>query len=133
MAPHPLTGSLGRAKSGLRPRQMTARARVDVVVAAVAICVVMTACADAPRSVKHTPTKQDVATIAGAVSDIVYQCQSVAAGFVASADAPSLERDVTALVHAYRRVRADAPITIGTRHTTLRQQLALAEANLDAD
>jgi hypothetical protein len=69
------------------------------------------------------------------MSDLVYQCQSVAAGYVASADEASLRRDVGALLGAYRAVRADAPFKINAANgqgvrTTLRMQLTLAEANL---
>ena len=71
-----------------------------------------------------------MAAIATALSDVVYQCQSVAAGFVANVDATSIRRDVDTLLSVYRGVRKDARITIGTRDTTPRQELALAIANL---
>lgn len=69
------------------------------------------------------------------MSDILYQCQSVAAGFVASADAVSVRRDVEVLVAAYHRVRPDAPFVVRGAsgievRTTLRRQIALAAANL---
>jgi hypothetical protein len=92
----------------------------------------LTACGGAARP---APTQRDVDRILAAMSDIVYQCQSVAAGYVAGADEPSLRRDVDALLGAYHRVRADAPFTIGAssgqgERTTLRKQLALAEITL---
>jgi hypothetical protein len=97
-----------------------------------AICLAATACGGAP---KQAPTKHDVATIAASLSDIVFQCQSVAAGYVASADSASIRRDVDALLGAYHRVRPDAPFAVGapprvTRHTTLRKELSLAQRNL---
>jgi len=69
------------------------------------------------------------------MSDIVYQCESVATGYVASADEPSLLRDVNALLSAYRHVSGDAQFAIRTRsgpgeRTTLRKQLALAQGSL---
>jgi hypothetical protein len=94
-----------------------------------AICLTATACG-ATEPVRRTPTKQDVATIAQTLSDIVYQCQSVAAGFVAGADPAAIKGDVDALLRTYRRVRPDARLTIGPLHTTPRKELALAQANL---
>jgi hypothetical protein len=69
------------------------------------------------------------------MSDIVYQCESVATGYVASADEPSLLRDVDALLNAYRHVSSDAQFAIQTpngpgERTTLRKQLTLAEGSL---
>jgi hypothetical protein len=67
------------------------------------------------------------------MSDIVYQCQSVAAGYIAGADIPSLRRDVDALLGAYRQLRPDATIAMGSApRLTLRRELILAEANLQA-
>jgi hypothetical protein len=95
------------------------------------ICFGATACGGGSSPATRAPTQQDVAGIAGALSDIVYQCQSVAAGFVAAADATSIGRDVDMLLRTYREVRPDAPITIGSLHTTPRRELALAQANLE--
>jgi hypothetical protein len=87
-----------------------------------------TACGSAAR---HPPTPSDVSAISAAVSDIVYQCQSVGAGFVAAPDTPSLAHDVTVLVDADRRVRPDAGFVLGTgsgirRRTSLRSEIVLA-------
>jgi hypothetical protein len=76
-----------------------------------------------------------VGAIAAAVSDIVTQCQSVAAGFIAGPDDTSLRRDVDALVRTYGRVRPDARFVLGsssgvTLATTARKELSLAEQNL---
>lgn len=67
------------------------------------------------------------------MSDIVYQCQSVAAGLAASADPGAIKRDVDALLTTYRRVRPGARITIGALHTTPRRELMLARDNLQQD
>lgn len=74
--------------------------------------------------------------VSAALSDIVYQCQSVAAGFTASPDDAVLRDDVDKLLRVYRRVRSDAPLVIGsasgvTVHTTLRRELAVAAGNLE--
>jgi hypothetical protein len=85
--------------------------------------------------IKHAPSQRDVNTIAAAMADIIYQCQSVAAGYIASADGASLKRDVNALLDAHSRLQANAIFVIGappavTTRTTLRKELALAERNL---
>lgn len=95
-------------------------------------CLLLAACGGSTR---RAPTQRDVARILAAMSDIVYECQSVAAGYVAGADEPSLRRDVDALLTAYRKVRGDAPFAIPAagghgERTTLRKQLGLAESNL---
>ncbi len=87
-----------------------------------------TACGSADR---HPPTRSEVSAISGAVSDIVYQCQSVAAGFVAAPDTPSLTHDVTVLVDIDRRVRPDAGFVLGAgsgirRRTSLRREIGVA-------
>jgi hypothetical protein len=66
------------------------------------------------------------------VSDIVYQCQSVAAGLVAGVDGPSIRHDVTMLLRVYRGVRPEARIAIGPGRTTPRRELTVAQANLEA-
>lgn len=91
-------------------------------------CLCLTGCGAAPRS---APTQQEAATIAASVSDIVYQCQAVAVGYVASADNVSLNHDVDALVDAVRRLRVDSPFVVGTppgltQRTTLRREVALS-------
>jgi hypothetical protein len=96
------------------------------------VCLLGGGCGGATRK---APTARDVNTIGAAVSDIVYQCQSVAAGYVASADSAPLRRDVDALLGGYRRLRPDAPFVVGastgvTLKTTLRSELSLAERNL---
>lgn len=98
-----------------------------------ASCLLASGCGGTP---KRAPTERDIRTISAAMSDIVYQCQSVAAGFTASADTRSLRTDVDELLGVYRRVRADAPFAVGGSsglklHTTVRKQLAVAAGNLE--
>jgi hypothetical protein len=95
-------------------------------------CVIAAGCGGAN---KRAPTQRDVGAIAAAVSDIVTQCQSVAAGFIAGPDATSLRRDVDALVRTYERVRPNARFVLGassgvTLATTPRKELSVAEENL---
>jgi hypothetical protein len=97
------------------------------------LCVLVGGCGSAT---KRAPTQRDISAISAAMSDIVYQCQAVAAGYVASADTGSLRRDVDALLASYRNVRPDARFVLGggsevTVHTTLRQELAVAAGNLE--
>ena len=106
--------------------------RVAAAVLAGWACLTLAACGDAPR---RPPTQRDIATIAAAVSDIVYQCQSVAAGFIAAPDTASLTRDVNLLVNVDHHVRSDATFALGstagtTRKTTLRKEISLAGRNL---
>lgn len=91
-------------------------------------------CGGTPR---RAPTQQDAVTIGAAVSDIVTQCQSVAAGFIAGPDTSALGRDVDALLRADRRVQPDARFVLGssagvTLATTLHKELSVAEENLAA-
>ncbi len=111
---------------------MTVRRQMTAAVVA-GLCVVAAGCGAAP---KHAPTQQDAGAIATSVSDIVYQCQSVAAGYVAAPDGPALARDVDMLLKSYARVSLDARLTLAsgaaTATTTLRRELTLAETNLAA-
>jgi hypothetical protein len=91
------------------------------------ICLAATACGS---EAKQAPSRQEVATVAQSVSDIAYQCQSVAAGFVAGVDSASIKADVSALLRVWRRARPDAKFSVGAQHTTLRKELELAQANL---
>jgi hypothetical protein len=97
-------------------------------------CVIAAGCGGVTKS---APTQREAQAISAAVSDIVTQCQSAAAGFVAGPDAASLRRDVDALVQTYGRVRANARFVVGsssgvTLATTPRKELSLAEQNLAA-
>jgi hypothetical protein len=95
-------------------------------------CVIAVGCGGAS---KRAPTQRDERAIAAAVSDIVTQCQSVAAGFIAGPDDALLRRDVDALVRTYGRVRPDARFVLGsssgvTLATTPRKELSVAQQNL---
>jgi hypothetical protein len=97
---------------------------------AMAACLGATACGGSSQPPRRPPTARDVATIAGAVSNIVYECQSAQAGLTAGADPAAIAGDVAALVRVYPRVVPDARLTIGRLHTTPRRELRLAQANL---
>jgi hypothetical protein len=100
---------------------------------AIASCLGATACGGGSSSQppRRPPTAHDLAAIAGAVSNIVYECQSVQAGLTANVDAAAIGGDVHTLVRVYRRVVPDAKVTIGRLHTTPRRELQLAQANLE--
>ncbi len=98
----------------------------------VAACLALVACGGSTRK---PPSQADIATIASSVSDIVYQCQSVATGFIAAPDASTIRRDVNSLVSANHRVESDASFVLGSqsalkRKTTLSKEIALAAHNL---
>jgi hypothetical protein len=102
------------------------RAAVALGVAALA------ACGSDP---KPAPGPDDIARIGSSIGDIVYQCQSVEAGFIAEPDREQLTRDVDALLSAFERVSPDARFTVGaspgpTRKTTARDELRLARRTL---
>jgi hypothetical protein len=107
--------------------------RSAAVAAAIAACVGIAACGGG--SSRKPPSQADIATISRSVSDIVYQCQSVATGFIAAPDKATIERDVNSLVSANQRVQADATFVLGSqsalrRKTTLSKEIALAAHNL---
>lgn len=119
-------------KTVVMPLRRSVRVPSPSLVIASLVCLLGGGCGTAAR---NPPTARDVNTIDAAVSDIVFQCQSVAAGYVASADNGPLRRDVDALLGGYRRLRPDAPFVVGastgvTLKTTLRNELSLAERNL---
>lgn len=96
------------------------------------VCLTLAGCGSTPR---RNPTQRDVATIGAAVSDIVYQCQSVAAGFIAAPDPGSLKHDVNSLLKVDQDVRANATFQVGSavgirRKTTLSKEVGLAARNL---
>ncbi|MEN3284752.1 MAG: hypothetical protein V7607_5892 [Solirubrobacteraceae bacterium] len=100
----------------------------------VAACAIALGCGGG--SSKRPPGERDVAVIAASVADVVYQCQSAAAGFIAGPDRDALTRDVDRLVDVAGRVEADARFRASARAsgtTTLREQLAVAVRSLRAD
>jgi hypothetical protein len=103
-------------------------------VGVVAACVIVAGCGGG--SSKPPPDERDVAVIAVSVSDVVYQCQSAAAGFIAGPDRDALTRDVDRLVDVAGRVQADAKFRVSARAsgpTTLRDQVAVAVRSLRAE
>lgn len=97
-------------------------------VASLAVAVAVAACGSEP---KPSPKPDDIAVVGSSVGDIVYQCESVAAGFVAEPDDAQLKRDVNALLAAADRVDPDAEYKAGaapgpTRRTSVRGELRLA-------
>jgi hypothetical protein len=100
-------------------------------VAVIAACAIASGCGGG--SSKRQPSEHDVAVIAASVSDVVYQCQSAAAGFVAGPDRAALKHDVDRLVDVAGRVQADARFRISrraSRPTTLREQVGVAVRSL---
>jgi hypothetical protein len=92
------------------------------------MAVAIAACGSDP---KPPPKRDDIAAIGSSVGDIVYQCQSVDAGFIAEPDTAQLRRDVNALLAAVDRVDPDAEYKAGaapgpTRRTSVRGELRLA-------
>jgi hypothetical protein len=99
----------------------------------VAACVIAAGCGGG--SSKREPNERDVAVIAASVSDVVYQCQAAAAGFIAGPDRATLKRDVDRLVALAGDVEPDARFRFPRRAepTTLRAQLQQTERSLRAD
>jgi hypothetical protein len=69
------------------------------------------------------------------VSDVVYQCQSAAAGFIAGPDRAAVKRDVDRLVGVAADVEADARFRFAGRPeaTSLRRQVQQAARSLRTD
>ena len=76
-----------------------------------------------------------MAVIGAAVADVVYQCQSAAAGYIAGPDQAALERDADRLIGLAADVDADARFRFAGRPepTTLRRQLEQAARSLRSD
>lgn len=101
----------------------------------VTVTVEAEATADAAATTRAEPTAEDVAAIGAAVSEVVAQCQAVAAGFVEEPERDTLEREVAVLADAAGRFDASTPFTVGgttevAGPTTLRAQLDLAARHL---
>jgi len=89
-------------------------------------------CGSEPRP---APGPRDIAGIGASLRDIVLECRSVSAGFVAAPDRAALRRDVDRLVATFERVAPDASFTVGrapgpTRRTSAREELRLAGRTL---
>jgi hypothetical protein len=86
---------------------------------------------------KPAPGPEDITAVGSSVGDIVYQCQSVAAGFIEAPDRAQLTRDVEMLLSAFERVSVDDRFKVGsapgpTRSTSVRGELRLARRKLMA-
>jgi hypothetical protein len=79
---------------------------------------------------KVAPDQRDATRIVAAVSDVVYQCSSVEAGYTDRVEARQVERDVDTLVRAWDRLRPDSRFRTATGRTTLRQQARIAVRRL---
>jgi hypothetical protein len=84
---------------------------------------------------KPAPAPDDIAAVGTSVGDIVYQCQSVAAGFIEGPDSAQLTRDVDVLLRTFDRVSEDTRFKVGTapgptRRTSVRGELRLARGKL---
>jgi hypothetical protein len=82
---------------------------------------------------KVTPQPRDVNRIVAAVSDLVYQCLAVEAGYTNRLERRSVERDVDVLLDGWTRLRADSRFRTATGTTTLRRQAKIAVRRLDQD
>jgi hypothetical protein len=86
---------------------------------------------------KPAPAPRDIAAVGSSVGDIVFQCQSVAAGFIDEPDRKQLTHDVDVLLGTFERVSGDARYKVGkapgpTRSTSVRGELRLARNRLAA-
>lgn len=80
---------------------------------------------------KVPPDQRDVNRLVAAVSDVVYQCLAVEAGYTDRLEARSVERDVDILVDAWGRLRADSRFRTATGTSTLRQQTKITLRRLE--
>jgi hypothetical protein len=83
------------------------------------------------------PTPHDIARVGSSAGDIVFQCHSAAAGFIAEPDRAQIAHDVDTPLQTLERVNADARYTAvtkpgPTRRTSLRGELQLARRELAA-
>jgi hypothetical protein len=92
-------------------------------------------CGGGSEPSKRTPTAGDIAVIGATVGDVVYQCQSAAAGFTAGPDRASVTRDVDRLVSVVADVELDAKFRFPGRAapTTPRAQAEQAARSLRAN
>ncbi len=80
---------------------------------------------------KVPPDQRDVNRLTAAVSDVVYQCLAVEAGYTDRLEARSVERDVDFLVDAWARLSADSRFRTATGTSTLRQQAKVTLRRLE--
>jgi hypothetical protein len=82
---------------------------------------------------KVEPAPRDVDRLVAVVSDVVYQCGAVDAGFLDRVDTRSLARDVDYLLDALHRFRPDARFRTRAGTSTLGRQAKLALRRLEDD
>ena len=99
---------------------------------AIVICAAVLPLACDGDEPKVTPDQRDAARIGAAVTDVVYQCLEVEAGYTDRVDARQVDRDVDYLVRAWDRLRPDARFRTATGGTTLREQSKTAVRRLEA-
>jgi hypothetical protein len=99
---------------------------------AVVICCTCALAACAGEEPKAVPGKRDVDRLLAAVSDVVYQCGAVDAGYVKNVDAASIKRDVDFMVDAWDRLRPDSRFRTATGTSTLGRQARLVVRRLEA-
>jgi hypothetical protein len=80
---------------------------------------------------KATPDRRDANRVVAAVSDVLYQCLAVEAGYTDRVEARQVERDVDYLVRAWDRLRPDSRFRTPTGSTTLRRQSGVAIRRLE--
>jgi hypothetical protein len=80
---------------------------------------------------KVNPDQRDVNRVMAAVSEVVYQCLAVEAGYTDRLESKSVGRDVDYLVDAWARLRPDAHFRTATGMTTLRRQSNVAARRLE--
>jgi hypothetical protein len=80
---------------------------------------------------KVTPDQRDANRVVAAVSDVLYQCLAVEAGYTDRVEARQVARDVDYLVRAWDRLRPDSRFRTPTGSTTLRRQSRVAVRRLE--
>jgi hypothetical protein len=115
-------------QTGRLPRRM-ALARAGALAIVICSAGLPLACdGDQP---KVTPDQRDATRVVAVVSDVLYQCLAVEAGYTDRLEARQVGRDVDYLVRAWDRLRADSPFRTATGSTTLRRQSRVAVRRLE--
>lgn len=120
--------SSGNRQTGKMPRRM---ALVRAGALAIVLCSTgLTLGCDGDEP-KVTPDQRDATRVVAAVSDVLYQCLAVEAGYTDRVEARRVGRDVDYLVRAWDRLRADSRLRTATGSTTLRRQSRVAVRRLE--
>jgi hypothetical protein len=99
---------------------------------AVVICCTCAVAACDGGQEKGPPGKRDVDRLLAVVSDVVYQCGAVDAGYVKNVDAASIRRDVDFIVDAWGRLTPNSRFRTATGTSTLGKQARLVVRRLEA-